>query len=291
MVNIQRDKRSRIRDRVSAVGGQVLVIIGAGGMGEAVARRLGQGRTVLLADIGEQTLKRAEAVLTGEGLTVVTHAVDVTSADSVGELAVVARELGEVTQVVHTAGLSPVQASVEAILAVDLLGVALVLDAFAPVIAPGGAGVVIASMAGHLTVPLTPEQERALATTPAAELLQLPFLASDLVTEAGAAYGIAKRANHLRVMAASTAWGRRGARINSVSPGVISTAMGQAELAGPDGEFMRRLIDMSGTGRLGTPGDIAGATAFLLGPEATFITGTDLTVDGGVVAAARTLAL
>ena len=275
---------------MSAVGGQVLVIIGAGGMGEAVARRLGQGRTVLLADIGEQTLKRAEAVLTGEGLTVVTHAVDVTSADSVGELAVVARELGEVTQVVHTAGLSPVQASVEAILAVDLLGVALVLDAFAPVIAPGGAGVVIASMAGHLTVPLTPEQERALATTPAAELLQLPFLASDLVTEAGAAYGIAKRANHLRVMAASTAWGRRGARINSVSPGVISTAMGQAELAGPDGEFMRRLIDMSGTGRLGTPGDIACATAFLLGPEATFITGTDLTVDGGVVAAARTLA-
>jgi len=275
---------------VSAVGGQVLVIIGAGGMGEAVARRLGQGRTVLLADIGEQTLKRAEAVLTGEGLTVVTHAVDVTSADSVGELAVVARELGEVTQVVHTAGLSPVQASVEAILAVDLLGVALVLDAFAPVIAPGGAGVVIASMAGHLTVPLTPEQERALATTPAAELLQLPFLASDLVTEAGAAYGIAKRANHLRVMAASTAWGQRGARVNSVSPGVISTAMGKAELAGPDGEFMRQLIGMSGTGRVGTPGDIAGATAFLLGPEATFITGTDLTVDGGVVAAARTLA-
>jgi NAD(P)-dependent dehydrogenase (short-subunit alcohol dehydrogenase family) len=290
MVNIQRDKKSRIRDRVSAVGGQVLVIIGAGGMGEAVARRLGPGRTVLLADIGEQTLKRAEAVLTGEGLTVVTHAVDVTSADSVGELAVVARELGEVTQVVHTAGLSPVQASVEAILAVDLLGVALVLDAFAPVIAPGGAGVVIASMAGHLTVPLTPEQERALATTPAAELLQLPFLASDLVTEAGAAYGIAKRANHLRVMAASTAWGQRGARVNSVSPGVISTAMGQAELAGPDGEFMRQLIGMSGTGRVGTPGDIAGATAFLLGPEATFITGTDLTVDGGVVAAARTLA-
>lgn len=275
---------------MSAVGGQVLVIIGAGGMGEAVARRLGQGRTVLLADIGEQTLKRAEAVLTGEGLTVVTHAVDVTSADSVGELAVVARELGEVTQVVHTAGLSPVQASVEAILAVDLLGVALVLDAFAPVIAPGGAGVVIASMAGHLTVPLTPEQERALATTPAAELLQLPFLASDLVTEAGAAYGIAKRANHLRVMAASTAWGQRGARVNSVSPGVISTAMGKAELAGPDGEFMRQLIGMSGTGRVGTPGDIAGATAFLLGPEATFITGTDLTVDGGVVAAARTLA-
>lgn len=275
---------------MSAVDGHVLVIVGAGGMGEAVARRLGQGRTVLLADIGEQTLKRAEQVLSGEGLTVVTHVVDVTSADSVGELATAARELGEVTQVVHTAGLSPVQASVEAILAVDLLGVALVLDAFAPVIAPGGAGVVIASMAGHMTAPLTPEQERALATTPTAELLQLPFLAPDLISGAGVAYGMAKRANHLRVMAASTAWGQRGARVNSVSPGVISTAMGQAELAGPNGEFMRQLIGMSGTGRLGTPGDIAGATAFLLGPEATFITGTDLIVDGGVVAATRTLA-
>ncbi|MGW1507149.1 SDR family oxidoreductase [Streptomyces mirabilis] len=273
------------------MSGNVLVIIGAGGMGEAVARRLGQGKTVLLADIGEQTLKRAEEVLTGEGLTVMTQAVDVTSADSVRALASAAREAGEVTQVVHTAGLSPVQASVEAILAVDLLGVALVLDEFAPVIAPGGAGVVIASMAGHMTVPLTPEQERALATTPSGELLQLPFLATDMVTDAGVAYGVSKRANHLRVMAASTAWGQRGARVNSVSPGVISTAMGQAELAGPGGEFMRVLIGMSGTKRLGTPGDIAGATAFLLGPEASFITGTDLIVDGGVVAATRTVAL
>ncbi|MFD4555672.1 SDR family oxidoreductase [Streptomyces sp. NPDC058469] len=272
------------------MGGPVLVIVGAGGMGEAVARRLGQGRTVLLADIGEQTLKRAEQVLTGEGLTVVTHVVDVTSADSVHELANAARDAGEVTQVVHTAGLSPVQASVEAILAVDLLGVALVLDAFAPVIAPGGAGVVIASMAGHLASPLPPEQERALATTPSGQLLQLPFLAPDMVTDAATAYSISKRANHLRVMAASTEWGQRGARVNSVSPGVISTAMGQAELAGPAGEIMRALIDMSGTKRLGTPGDIAGATAFLLGPEATFITGTDLTVDGGVVAAVRTRA-
>ncbi|MGW3288577.1 SDR family oxidoreductase [Streptomyces sp. NPDC001002] len=270
--------------------GNVLVVIGAGGMGEAVARRLGQGRIVLLADIGERTLKRAETVLTGEGLTVVTHAVDVTSAVSVRELASTAGELGEVTQVVHTAGLSPVQASVEAILAVDLLGVALVLDAFAPVIAPGGACVVIASMAGHMADPLTPEQERALATTPTGELLQLPFLAPDIVTDGRMAYGISKRANQLRVMAASTAWGQRGARVNSISPGVISTAMGQAELAGPGGEFIRQLIDMSGTKRLGTPGDIAGATAFLLGPEATFITGTDLTVDGGVVAATRTLA-
>ncbi|MFF5566497.1 SDR family oxidoreductase [Streptomyces sp. NPDC012623] len=272
------------------MGGQVLVVIGAGGMGEAVARRLGQGRTVLLADIGERTLGRAEEALTGEGLTVVPHVVDVTSADSVRGLAEAARAAGEVTQVVHTAGLSPVQASVEAILAVDLLGVALVLDAFAPVVAPGGAGVVIASMAGHLAAPLTPEQEYALATTPSERLLRLPFLAPDVITDAGTAYGVSKRANHVRVMAASTAWGQRGARVNSVSPGVIATAMGRAELDGPAGGTMRSLIGMSGTKRLGTPGDIAAAAAFLLGPEATFVTGTDLVVDGGVVAATRTLA-
>jgi len=269
------------------MSGQVLVVIGAGGMGEAVARRLGPGRTVLLADIGEHTLQRAEQVLAGEGLAVQPHVVDVTSPDSVRALAAAAHAAGPVAQVVHTAGLSPVQASAAAILAVDLLGVALVLDAFAPVIAPGGAGVVISSMAGHLTDPVNPEQAYALATTPTEHLLELPFLAPEVVTDPGAAYSIAKRGNHLRVMAAAAAWGRRGARVNSISPGVISTPMGQAELAGPAGEMMRAMIGMSATGRLGTSGDIAAAVAFLLGPEATFITGTDLTVDGGVVAAAR----
>jgi NAD(P)-dependent dehydrogenase (short-subunit alcohol dehydrogenase family) len=269
------------------MGGQVLVVIGAGGMGEAVARRLGPGRTVLLADIGEQTLKRAEQVLTGEGLNVLPHVVDVTSADSVRALAAEAEAAGQVTQVVHTAGLSPVQAPAAAILAVDLLGVALVLDAFAPVMAPGGAGVVISSMAGHLGPPITPEQAYALATTPAERLLELPFLAPEVLGDPGAAYSIAKRGNHLRVMAAAGAWGRRGARVNSISPGVISTTMGQAELSGPAGEAIRAMIGMSATGRLGTSGDIAAAAAFLLGPEASFITGTDLTVDGGVVAAVR----
>ena len=239
------------------MGGQVLVVIGAGGMGEAVARRLGPGRTVVLADIGAQSLDRAQQVLADEGLTVVPHLVDVTSADSVGDLVSAAQGAGEVAYVVHTAGLSPVQAPVEAILKVDLVGVALVLDAFAPVIAPGGAGVVIASMAGYLAAAFTPEQERLLASTPAGRLLQLPFLAAEAIAGPGAAYGIAKRANHLRVMAASVAWGRRGARINSISPGVIATPMGRQELAGQAGEQMRAMIGMSAAKRLGTPGDIA----------------------------------
>jgi NAD(P)-dependent dehydrogenase (short-subunit alcohol dehydrogenase family) len=170
---------------------------------------------------------------------------------------------------------------------VDLLGTALVLEEFGGVIAAGGAGVFIASMAGHLGVSLTRGQEVALATAPAAELLDLPFVSPAAFPSPPAAYGVAKRANQLRVQAASLAWGGRGARVNSISPGIISTAAGQHELTTAHGDHMRAMIEASGTRRIGTPADIAAAAAFLLSPEASFITGTDLLVDGGVVAAAR----
>ena len=260
-----------------------LVVIGVGGMGQAIARRLGSGKTVLLADYNEQTLQAAAEALSEEAHHVETRRVDVSSAGSVSALAQDAAGLGSVTQVAHTAGLSPSQADTAAILAVDLLGVALVLDEFAGVIASGGAGLIIASMAGHLFPPVNPEQEQALAHTPAQDLLQLPFISE--ISEPGLAYGIAKQANHVRVRAASTAWGQRGARINSISPGIISTPMGQEELASPLGDGMRSMIAASAAGRLGTPDDIAAAAAFLLGPDASFITGTDLLVDGGVTAA------
>lgn len=267
---------------------QVLVVIGVGGMGQAIARRQGAGKAVLLADFNETTLKAVADALRGEGHTVTTQRVDVSSHKDVAGLARTATGLGRVTQVAHTAGLSPTQASAAAILGVDLAGVAFVLEEFGRVISPGGAGVVIASMAGHLAPPLPPEQEAALARTPADELLALPFVSLDQVTSPQLAYAVAKRANQLRVQAASKPWGDRGARVNSISPGVISTPMGQQELASDYGQVIRAMIDASGTGRAGTPDDIAAATAFLLGPDSTFITGTDLLVDGGVVAALRT---
>jgi NAD(P)-dependent dehydrogenase (short-subunit alcohol dehydrogenase family) len=264
----------------------VLTIIGVGGMGHAIARRLGAGKTLLLADHNEATLASAAESLSADGHRVESRAVDVASPESVRALAEYAASLGSVAQVAHTAGLSPAQASSEAIMAVDLLGVALVLQEFGEVVAPGGAGVVIASMAGHLFPPLPAEQERALAHNPADELLQLDFVSPERHSYPGMAYAVAKQANHIRVRAASAQWGRRGARINSISPGVISTSMGQQELASEVGDGMRAMIAMSGTGRIGTADDIAAAAAFLLGPESTFITGTDLLVDGGVVAAA-----
>ena len=265
----------------------VLVIIGVGGMGQAVMRRLGAGRKVLLADFNEELLAGAVTAAVGDGYDVVSARVDVSSRESVQALAATAKELGNVTGVVHTAGLSPVQAPVEAIWKVDLYGVAVVLEEFEKVIAPGGAGVVIASMAGYLGGSGIPADTLAsLAAVPADDLLLIPFVAE--IDNAGYAYSVAKRANQVRVQAASLRWGARGARVNSISPGVISTPMGQQELAGESGAQMRAMIEGSGTKRVGTPGDIANAAAFLLSRDASFITGTDLLVDGGVVAAVDT---
>jgi NAD(P)-dependent dehydrogenase (short-subunit alcohol dehydrogenase family) len=266
---------------------EVLVVVGVGGMGQAIARRQGSGKAVLLADSNEETLTSASHAMTRDGYTVHTVVVDVSSTDSVDDLARRATDLGAITQLAHTAGLSPTQASAEAVLRVDLLGVALVLDAFGKIIAPGGAGVVIASMAGYLFPALTADQEHALAHTPARELLELPHINPDSVTESALAYGLAKQANHISVRAASRIWARRGARINSISPGTIATPMGQLELDSPMGEGIRGLIAISAAGRLGTPDEIAAAAAFLLGPDSTFITGTDLLVDGGAVAGIR----
>jgi NAD(P)-dependent dehydrogenase (short-subunit alcohol dehydrogenase family) len=272
-------ERSRPTDK------EVLVVVGAGGMGLSVARRVGAGRVILLADISDRCLQAASEALTADGHRVLTRQVDVTCRSSVAAGADAAASAGRVTAVVHTAGLSPQQASAEAVMAVDLLGVALSIDEFGRVIEPGGAGVVIASMAGHLQ-PLGPEVERQLAQTPTDDLLNLEACSS--ITDSRLAYPFAKRANQIRVAAAAVAWGERGARINSISPGVISTAMGRLELSGESGALMKAMIDNAGLRRIGTPDDIAAATDFLLGPASAFITGTDLLVDGGVVAAIRT---
>jgi len=268
----------------------VLVVVGVGGMGQAIARRLGAGKAVMVADFNETTLNSVVTDLAGDGYQVTGQVVDVSDPASVDALVAAAQELGPITQLAHTAGLSPVQAPGAAIVAVDLVGVALVLDRFGKVMHPGGAGVVIASMAAQMSTVrpdrLTPEQEAELATTPAEELAGLPIVET-MRADGATAYGFAKRANQVRVEAQAKVWGERGARVNSISPGIIATPMGQQELAGESGALMRGMIEGSGTGRIGTPQDIAAAADFLLGPDASFITGTDLLVDGGVVASVR----
>lgn len=257
-------------------------------MGLAIARRLGAGGITVLADFDRAQLDLAAADLADAGHNVATTEVDVSDRGSVSALADFAQTQGRVTSVVHTAGLSPEQASRDRVLAVDLLGVALVLDEFGKVIASGGAGVVIASMAGHINPPLDAGVERQLATVPAEELLALAACSEQVIMNSHMAYPFAKRANHLRVAAAAASWGERGARINSISPGVISTRMGKSELASPTGGIAETLVRASSAKRLGTPDEIAAAAEFLLSKSASFVTGTDLLVDGGVIAALRT---
>jgi NAD(P)-dependent dehydrogenase (short-subunit alcohol dehydrogenase family) len=264
---------------------EVVVITGAGGMGVAIARRLGPGRRVLLADYSETVLQQAVKQLEGEGYDVHAQRTDVSDPAAVKSLADTAEKLGTFRILVHTAGVSPVQASPERVIAVDVVGTALVLDEFLRLAGPQSVAVCIASMAGAMAT-LPPEVERALATTPTDQLASLPVLDPQKL-DRGAAYSIAKRANQLRAQWASLQWGRKGGRVVSVSPGIISTPMGQEELSGPSGQMMRAMIAASGTGRIGTPDDIAAAVEFLVSPAASFITGTDLLVDGGAIAGMR----
>ncbi|WP_194903817.1 SDR family oxidoreductase [Catenulispora rubra] len=267
---------------------EVAVVIGSGSIGVAIARRVGTGRTVLLADYSEKNALAAAEQLRGEGYEVTTRVTDVSDRGAVESLADAAAALGPVTQVIHTAGVSPTQASTERVLHVDLLGTAMVLDAFAHVIAPGGAGIVIASMAGHRESPYAPDVEHALATTDTADLLSLPFLQPDQIGSSVHAYALSKRANSLRVQTAAAAWGKRGARLNAISPGVIITPLALDELSGPRGPWFEHVRTTCAAGRFGTPEEVAVVSAFLLGPDAGFITGADLLMDGGVTSALRT---
>jgi len=214
----------------------VLVVIGAGQIGQAIARRVGVGKHVLLADMRPDNANAAVEVLGNVGYEVSAATVDVSSRKAVHALVETATNLGDVTGLIHAAGVSPSQASPATILKVDLYGTALVLEEFGNIIARDGAGVVIASQSGHRLPPLTIEQNRALATTPVEELLSLPFLQPDQLMDSLHAYQLAKHGNSLRVMAEAVRWGKRGARINAISPGIITTPLAKDELNGPRGE-------------------------------------------------------
>jgi len=263
---------------------KVIVVIGAGSIGLAIARRVSAGKHVLLADLRPENAEAAAKTLSQAGFDVSITSVDVASRDSVLALVAGAAALGEVTGLIHAAGVSPSQATAATILKVDLYGTALVLEAFGAVIAEGGAGVVIASQSGHRLPALSAEQNRALATTAADELLALPMLQPDQVSDPLHAYQISKRANALRVMAQAVRWGKRGARINCISPGIIMTPLAQDELSGPRGAGYRNMIAACPAGRAGTPDEVGNVGALLMGADAAFITGSDFLMDGGVTA-------
>jgi NAD(P)-dependent dehydrogenase (short-subunit alcohol dehydrogenase family) len=263
---------------------KVVVVIGAGQIGQAIARRVGVGKHVVLADMRPENANAAAEVFRDAGYDVSVATIDVSSRKAVQALVERATGIGEVTGLIHAAGVSPSQATPATILKVDLYGTALVLEEFGKIIANGGAGVVIASQSGHRLPPLSIEQNKALATTPVEELLGLPFLQPGHVTDSLHAYQLSKRGNSLRVMAEAVRWGKRGARINTISPGIIMTPLARDELTGPRGEGYRRMIELSSAGRAGTPDEVGTVGALLMGPDGGFITGSDFLMDGGVTA-------
>lgn len=264
---------------------KIIVVLGAGSIGQAIARRVSAGKHVLLADVRQENADAAAKTLSDAGFEVSTATVDVSSRSSVQRLVGQAASLGEVHGLIHAAGVSPSQASPETILKVDLYGTALVLEEFGHVMADGGAGVVIASQSGHRLPPLPMEQMMALATTPTEQLLALPLLQPDQVKDSLHAYQLSKRCNSLRVMAEAVRWGKRGARINAISPGIIITPLAADELRGPRGAGYRRMIEAGAAKRAGTPDEVGTVGALLMGEGGGFITGSDFLMDGGVTAA------
>jgi NAD(P)-dependent dehydrogenase (short-subunit alcohol dehydrogenase family) len=263
---------------------EVTVVVGAGQIGQAIARRVSAGKQVVLADLRETNADAAAETLANAGFDVGTATVDVSSRESVHALAESAAARGDITVVIHAAGVSPSQAEVEVILAVDLYGTALVLEEFGNVIASGGAGVVIASQSGHRLAALSAEEDKALATTPTDELLALRMLQPDQISDTLHAYQLAKRGNSLRVMAEAVRWAKRGARVNTISPGIIITPLAKDELTGPRGAGYRRMIEQSPVGRAGTPDEVGSVAALLMGTDGAFVTGSDFLMDGGVTA-------
>ncbi len=265
----------------------VIALLGAGSMGTAIVRRIAAGRKILLGDISEKNLEKVSHDFRYSGYDVETMIVNALDKASVEAFAEKAASLGPVMYFIDTAGASPNQAKPEHILKLDMVGTGYAVDAFGKVMAPGGAGLVISSQTGYMyNIPRETEQE--ILDTPTEGLMDLPFIKEIAMQNSGWAYMIAKRVNHLQAMkAAATTWKARRARINTLSPGVIVTPLAYDEFNAA-GEGYQRMIDASAAERTGTSDEIAEAGAFLLGEHAGFITGTDLLIDGGTIAAIRT---
>lgn len=264
----------------------VIVVIGSGSIAQAIARRVGTGKHILLADITPEKSEAAQQTFLQAGFRVSTAVVDVRMRESIQMLVDHACSLGDVKGVIHTAGLSPSQASAQDILRVDLYGTAVVFEVFGQVIGTGGSGVAIGSQSSHrLDVDaLTQAEADALATLPPEQLLELPLVKR--VDDSLYAYQLSKRGNTLRVMAEAVKWGRRGARINCISAGIVYTPLAYDELNSAErGEFYRNMLAKSPAGRGGTPDEIGALAEFLFGPNGTYISGSDILMDGGVTAA------
>jgi NAD(P)-dependent dehydrogenase (short-subunit alcohol dehydrogenase family) len=262
----------------------IIVLTGAGQLGMAIARRMGYGNKIFVADWKLENAQAIAKTLTEAGFDAVAAEVDISSRESVLKLIEAAQKAGEISMFINAAGVSPSQASIEHILKVDLYGTSLLLEEFGKVIKEGGTGVVISSQSGYRMPALTADEDRLLATTPTEELLQLEMLKPENIKDTLHAYQMAKRSNGKRVMAEAVKWGERGARVNSISPGIIITPLALDEINGPRGDFYKNMFAKSPAGRPGIADEVANVAELLLSEKGAFITGSDFLIDGGATA-------
>ena len=263
---------------------QVMILTGAGQIGMAIARRMGYGMKIVIGDKRMENAVQIADTMNKAGFDTVPMEMDLASRSSILALIEKAQAHGEIKYLVNAAGVSPSQASVETILNVDLYGTAVLLEEVGKVIKPGGVGVTISSQSGHRLPALGEEIDRQLACTPTDELLDLDVLQSQNICDTLHAYQLAKRCNVKRVMAEAVKWGKRGARINSISPGIIVTPLALDEFNGPRGDFYKDMFARCPAGRPGTADEVANVAELLMGEKGAFITGADFLVDGGATA-------
>lgn len=262
----------------------VMILTGAGQIGMAIARRMGYGKKIVIGDKNPDHAKSITKIMNGAGFDAEAVEMDLSSRASIQSLIEKAQEYGEIAMLVNAAGVSPSQAPIEAILKVDLYGTAVLLEEVGKVIKEGGVGVTISSQSGHRMPALTPEEDEQLACTPTEELLNLDILQPEKIKDTLHAYQMAKRCNEKRVMTESVKWGEKGARINSISPGIIVTPLAIDEFNGPRGDFYKNMFAKCPAGRPGTADEVANVAELLMSEKGAFITGADILIDGGATA-------
>lgn len=262
----------------------VMILTGAGQIGMAIARRMGYGMKIVIGDKKPENAAAIAKILNAAGFDATAREMDLSDRTSIQALIAEAQNYGSITMLVNAAGVSPSQAPIEAILKVDLYGTAVLLEEVGKVIAPGGVGVTISSQSGHRMPALTPEADEQLACTPTEELLKLDILQPANIRDTLHAYQMAKRCNEKRVMAESVKWGTKGARINSISPGIIVTPLAIDEFNGPRGDFYKNMFAKCPAGRPGTADEVANVAELLMSDKGAFITGADFLIDGGATA-------
>lgn len=262
----------------------VMILTGAGQIGMAIARRMGYGMKIVIGDKRPENAEAMAKTMNEAGFDTVPVEMDLSSRESILRLIAEAQKLGDIRMLVNAAGVSPSQAPIEAILKVDLYGTAVLLEEVGKVIKDGGVGVTISSQSGHRMPALAPEEDWQLATTPTEELLSLDILQPRNIRDTLHAYQLAKRCNVKRVMAEAVKWGERGARINSISPGIIVTPLALDEFNGPRGDFYKNMFANCPAGRPGTADEVANVAELLMSDKGAFITGADFLADGGATA-------